>query len=702
MKRLSLRERVVISVLALLYAAVLVLDISPYVRGPAEWRWVTWPVAQWERVWPLVTALLLIPPGVRWLDRRARQSPRPQRVIALGVALLIAIAPIVQLLALRVERANPIAVLFDRAVDVAANGYFTVGNQIADVPEFLRQYPALMPTFPIHPQVHPPGVPLIYWLTGSLLEFSPALARPISLYFRQLECNDINLMSLSDARLASALAGMLLPVLANLVTIGCVFKLTRARFGARAGLYAAALWLIVPSAVLFPGSWSLVYPCLACLTWLAVDAGLKRRRVRWFLAAGLLLSIGTFLELGTATLGLFFVLYIGLRYGLDRRNPLRDGRFLASALIATLIGVFSIWGGYQGLYGVGLPQMVQAMYPIHTGYEFDRLAWLINHPYEFAVFVGLPVAALLIVATARAAKVTRAGRADPLTLAVSAGLIVLTLVDPARDETARTWLLLMPFAVVAIAPVIVTDQSGATHFGWLWTLLAVQLVAMVAVLNVVQVGLYGLPPRSTVAAIPSTATPTLADFKGMAQLAGYAIEPAVGRLIVEWYWRGAGPVDRPYTVFNHVLNDQRQMVGQRDERPQGGQPLMTCWQPDEIYRDRHLIDLPPDLPAGTYTVEMGLYDAQTGDRVPLTAADGSQSDHLEFGPIYLEVGDWNTMIRARTDESRTLASIRNALLPKLLSGEIRPYTPAFGAARLSPRLRPGARARSARGASRGR
>ncbi|HZY42869.1 MAG TPA: hypothetical protein VFF59_12820 [Anaerolineae bacterium] len=636
MKRLALRGQVIISALVLLYVAVLVLDISPYVRGPDEWRWATWPVAQWERVWPLVIALLLIPLGVRWLDRRARQSPQPQRVFALGVALLIAIAPMVQLLALRIERANPIAVLFDRAVDVAANGYFTVGNQITSVPEFLRQYPALMPTFPIHPQVHPPGVPLIYWFTGSLLESLPALARPISLYFRQLECNNIDLMLLSDARLASALAGMLLPVLANLVTIWCVFKLTQARFGARAGWYAAALWVIVPSTVLFPGSWSLVYPCLACLTWLAVDAGLKRRGVGWFLVAGLLLSIGTFLELGTATLGLFFVLYIGLRYGLDRRNPLRDGRFLASALIATLIGVFSIWGGYQWLYGVGLPQMVQAMYPIHTGYEFDRLVWLINHPYEFAVFVGLPVAAVLIVATIRAAKVARTGRADPLTLAVSLGLIVLTLVDPARDETARTWLLFMPFAVVAIAPVIVTDQARSTHFGWLWTSLAVQLVAMVAVLNVMQVGLYGLPPRSTVAAVPPTAMQTQADFKGMAQLAGYTIEQAADRLIVEWYWRGTGPVDRPYTVFNHVLNDQRQLVGQRDERPQGGQPLMTCWQPGEIYRDQHIIDLPPGLPAGAYTLEVGLYDAQTGDRVPLTAADGSQTDRVELGPIDLK------------------------------------------------------------------
>jgi Gpi18-like mannosyltransferase len=161
----------------------------------------------------------------------------------------------------------------------------------------------------------------------------------VSLWFRQLECNDINLMLLSDAPLASALAGMLLPLLANMLTVWCVFRLAKDRFGSRAGLYAAALWVIVPSAVLFPGSWSLAYPCIACLTWLAVDAGLRRRSVGFW--AGLCCPLARF-ELGTAALGLFLALYILLRYVLARRNPLADWRFLIPALIVTLLGVSSV------------------------------------------------------------------------------------------------------------------------------------------------------------------------------------------------------------------------------------------------------------------------------------------------------------------------------------------------------------------------
>ena len=359
---------------------------------------------------------------------------------------------------------NPFEALFDRAVDVAANSYFTAGLRLNDVNEALRTYPQLMPTLDIHAQVHPPGLPLIYWTAGRVLAATPALARTVSLWFRQLECNDINLMLLGDAPLASALAGMVLPLLANMLTVWCVFKLAKDRFGDRAGLYAAALWVIVPSAVLFPGSWSLVYPCIAGLTWLAVDAGLRRRSVLWFLGAGLLLSAGTFLELGTAALGVFLALYILLRYVLARRNPLSDWRFLLPALIATLLGVFSIWIAYQLVYGVSLKQIVEAMYPIHVGYQFDRVTWIVNHPYEFAVFVGLPVFCLAIIAFGRNVKAARSGGGDALSISFLLAVIGLTLFDPARDETARTWMLFMPLAVVVASQFFAEAQSQPDRF----------------------------------------------------------------------------------------------------------------------------------------------------------------------------------------------------------------------------------------------
>ncbi len=623
----------IISAIVLAYVVTLIGDISPYVRGPIEWRWPRWPSARWEQVWPLLVALTLIGLGVRWIDRRAQQQPQ-KRWLAIGVALLIILAPLVQLLALRVDKLNPFEALFDRAVDPGANSYFSASLRFRDLGQTLRTYPQLMPKLDVHAQVHPPGVPLLYWIGVKAFEESPGAAQLVATWFRRLECNDIGLIQLPNERLASALVGMFLPVLANMLTVWCVYQLSQKRFGPRAGLYGAAMWVVVPSAVLFPGAWALVYPCLAGLTWLAVDAGLARRQARWFLLAGLLMSVSTFLELGTAALGLFLTLYIVTRYVLERRNPLRDWRFLLSGLIAALIGVFSMWIGYQLLYGVSLKQIVEAMYPIHVGYEFDRVTWLINHPYEFAVFVGLPVFCLAVAAfarnltTARSRRGTLRGAALSLSFLIS--WLVLVVIDPARDETPRTWMLFMPLTVVVASQFFASAQPQPERFGWLWGLMVVQVVSMLAILQVMLTGLYGLPPRETVAAVPSHASPTQADFGGMVQLIGYDAQRDSENLNVDWYWRNTAAIDRPYVVFNHLVSADWLTYAQLDEMPQRGRPLMTCWQIEEIYRDTHTLTLPPDLPPGQYFLEMGLVDPQTGARVPVTNADGVASDHVEM------------------------------------------------------------------------
>jgi len=156
------------------------------------------------------------------------------------------------------------------------------------------------------------------------------------------------------------------------------------------------------------------------------------------------------------------------------------------------------------------------------------------------------------------------------------------------------------------------------------------VVTMLAVLEVMRVGLYGLPPRVTTHALPSTATTLSADFGGMVQLIGYDAQPQGDRLIVDWYWRGTGQVDQPYVVFNHLLNDRNEVVAQQDSRPQAGQPLMTCWQSGEIYHDQQVLELKPDLPVGQYALEMGLYNAVTAQRVPVTENGGALTDHLDI------------------------------------------------------------------------
>ncbi len=634
---ISRRIWLLISLGAVAYAIGLAFDLSPFIRGPEEWRWQLAPIAHWDQLWPIGLGLFLIAIFVLWIDRRLQHGAYSRRVVAVAIGVLMLCAVGLQLLTLRTERSDPFAVLFDRSVDVAANGYFTVGTRITDVNEFFRSYPALMPTFPIHPQVHPPGVPLLYWSAGAILQSLPSLSRSVGLWFRSMECNNIDLMLLSDHQLASALIGMFLPLLANMLTVWCVFKLAQRRFGDRAGLYAAAFWTIVPSAVLFAGHWSQVYPCLACLAWLSVDKGLAQRQIRWFLVAGAIMSIATFMELGTAALALSLVAYILADYWNNRRKLFPDWKFWLSALAAAAIGVFSIWIAYQVIEGVSLSQIVTTMLPIHTGYEFNRLTWIFNHPYEFSVFLGIGFAGLLIFFSIRSITQLRRSRIDPLSLSLGLSLIVLSVIDPARDETARTWMIFMPLAVVIASQMMMESAGVAKRFGLIWSLVGLQLLVMIATLQVIQVGLYGPPStRSTSSSIPSNITPMQTNFSDMVDLIGYRIDrPAPDQLSLDLYWKTVGPIDQPYVVFNHVLNQQGEIIAQADGRPQGGSLLMTCWQPNEMYADRYIISLTSPIPAGTYTLEAGLYNAVTGSRV-LESSNGEVSDHVTVGSFEIK------------------------------------------------------------------
>jgi hypothetical protein len=121
---------------------------------------------------------------------------------------------------------------------------------------------------------------------------------------------------------------------------------------------------------------------------------------------------------------------------------------------------------------------------------------------------------------------------------------------------------------------------------------------------------------------------------GCIKLAGYGVEPSpvrAGRsLQVDLFWRAECVLEHDYTVFVHLLGPYNPASGgpvwaQDDAAPlQGGHPT-SRWQLDQTVPDRHILSLPVNLPAGTYPIEIGLYDASTGVRVPV---DVSNEDRI--------------------------------------------------------------------------
>jgi hypothetical protein len=124
---------------------------------------------------------------------------------------------------------------------------------------------------------------------------------------------------------------------------------------------------------------------------------------------------------------------------------------------------------------------------------------------------------------------------------------------------------------------------------------------------------------------------------GWIRLDGYALTPetaAGGELLLALRWESLRPVLYNYQVFVHLLNAADEKLAQRDGQPVQWMRPISSWQQGEVIVDRYGLLLPEELPAGSYTIAVGLYDPVTGQRLPVSA--GPRDYAIELGPILVQ------------------------------------------------------------------
>jgi hypothetical protein len=126
--------------------------------------------------------------------------------------------------------------------------------------------------------------------------------------------------------------------------------------------------------------------------------------------------------------------------------------------------------------------------------------------------------------------------------------------------------------------------------------------------------------------------PLEARFGERLALLGYDLNPTEpkpgGQIDLRLHWQALEPIDRDWTLFVHILDETGERVTQADSPPNylGALPT-TLWQVGVPVLAVHTATL-PDRPA-TYSIQMGWYDPQTGERLPLSAG----GDSLSLGQI---------------------------------------------------------------------
>ena len=89
------------------------------------------------------------------------------------------------------------------------------------------------------------------------------------------------------------------------------------------------------------------------------------------------------------------------------------------------------------------------------------------------------------------------------------------------------------------------------------------------------------------------------------------------------YWAALRETDANYIVFVHLLAPDGTLVAQRDGPPGDALHRTYDWQPGYFDWDEWPVEIPPETPPGTYTLSVGMYDADTLERLPAVGPDGT-------------------------------------------------------------------------------
>jgi hypothetical protein len=106
----------------------------------------------------------------------------------------------------------------------------------------------------------------------------------------------------------------------------------------------------------------------------------------------------------------------------------------------------------------------------------------------------------------------------------------------------------------------------------------------------------------------------------VATLLGYDLDQTElkpgDRLKLTLYWLANDASDRPLTVFVQMLGQDGRIYAQQDQVPLAGGRPTTGWLNGEYITDTYQLTIEPETKSGIYQLIAGMYDNQSGNRLP--------------------------------------------------------------------------------------
>ena len=628
----------------LIFLFVLALDIYPGLRGGSGWRW------DYERpenllpVLILAALLVIYVAGVWWTHHKPTWMGLTWAVV-MSAVLAVSVVSV---------RGNPAELLFIRTVSPVQTGASTIAvTYMAEdgLEESLDNWTGIMRESLdlnlIHFTTSPPGQPLIHYAAANLLESAPPLW---SYNLRPYQCSNVDVMTYTRGEILSVgFVGLLMPLWAALGVLP-VFVASRNIYKDKnIALRTSQWWALIPTILLFMPVWNVLYPALSALSFALLLAGITQQRGWLAMLGGVVMSVTTFLNFAVLPVLLFFGLFTLGYYRSNLSQAIKIGIWFGVGLLACWIPFWLVTGYTPiDIFAVTLEK--------HTGLvQRDYLPWVILHPYDTLLFMGIPLAGTAMWAvisasrdmllhvratyTDRSTTRTDMARHVPTLIAVTLGItfILIDLSGIAQGENGRIMSFYAPFLLFAAARWLDDLALMSTQ--------ALTVLVMASVLAVVPLDL-NLPPDA-----PRTDQQTLdsieissinaqfisADYRGTFTLTGYRLIADVGAqsITLETIWAGDERTERPYEleVIARVTGweneiDSQTMTDPIRWIPQNGNYPPTCWQSGDVIHDMQIIPLPVVAAPVTWTLELRAIDARSGDVAWIITSEGERTQTL--------------------------------------------------------------------------
>jgi len=98
-------------------------------------------------------------------------------------------------------------------------------------------------------------------------------------------------------------------------------------------------------------------------------------------------------------------------------------------------------------------------------------------------------------------------------------------------------------------------------------------------------------------------------------------------------WHLVEPLDRSWTVFLHLVDQQENIVASVDAIPLDGRHPTNAWVPGDWYRDRYQLPLRGVAP-GAYRLRLGFFDPRSTERLGIYRQEGTLTgDFVDLGQV---------------------------------------------------------------------